>query len=247
MPDYNHGVVTGLNSSLIVIDTERFFLGEQKADGIEVGDTIEWADNGASFLTHLKLLAKKNGGNPTSTTSAAEGTDLKDKLENAGFQNDTSGPADKDKPKISGIYLGNNDTAIMLKIDDKNTPYYATPDLIKYLRSKDCKAKINEAVTLTLEPRPQKLGGGDWATGIGPGSDSPAAEQKTKATDQQQHPPEETTNRQLPSPAAVKPPVAAANVSGPSFRKAVRKSAKLRVGLCGTAGSGKTFTSLLIG
>ncbi|WP_292420707.1 AAA family ATPase, partial [Methanoregula sp.] len=42
-------------------------------------------------------------------------------------------------------------------------------------------------------------------------------------------------------------PVATANVSGTSFRKSVQKSGTLRVGLCGDARHGKTFTSLWIG
>ncbi len=248
---YNHGTVTGVNSSLIIIDDNRFFLGEQKADDIEVGDIVEWSHNGGSFLTHLKLLKKKNGkpvsappqksakkdqGPPPQTCVMGEcpdkgghfqfnkqrnrwecnlmgvdnpnishcphvpkkvtgSNDLDDKLAKADF-GAPSEPQRAVPVKVIGVYLGNNKQMIMLKTDERNTPFVASPELIAYLNSKDSKAKVNDTVTITLEKK--KDGSGSWATGIGPG---PEDEKRSDPA------PEETGLQQdtMHVPAAVVP------------------------------------------
>ena len=256
MPDYNEGFVTGLSSTLILIDNDRFFLGEQKATDIGVGDKVEWMHNGGSFLTHLVLVSKADGrpapapktkttkdqGPPPQTCvmgecqdkaehfvfhkqrnrwecnlqgvdnpnisycplvpkkvtgSSSEGYD--EKAQKAGFGT----PAEESQlpVQISGIYRGNSKDMIMLTVDGKNNAYSANRELIHYLNSKDCKAKPDQLVTLTMTEK--KDGSGLWATAIGPapeGTTSPVAEQKSPVHTTVSHPAEsplpQTTEQQ---------------------------------------------------
>lgn len=239
------GTVYGINSSMIVIGAEKFFLGECKAVGIGKGDTVEFAAT-ADFLTHLILIAKADGtsaaappAKATKKTTPAEqqppacvlgecpdktvhmkfhsqrnrwecnlqgidnpqishcplvpktpapkqtsSPELDEKARTFGFGTPTEGPSAKPEPvKVPGVYIGNNDTAIMIRVGGVNKPYLATPELIKYLRSKDCKAVVNANVLLTIEDRGD--GRGPRATAIGPAPEaSPAegADQKPPAT-----------------------------------------------------------------
>jgi len=72
------GVVTGVSSRMIQIGESRFFLGEFKSAGIDMGDTVSFAADAHDWLTELEVVAKKNGSTTppaaTKKTAAAKKT-----------------------------------------------------------------------------------------------------------------------------------------------------------------------------
>lgn len=237
------GVVYGVNSSMIVIGALKYFLGEQKAEGIEKGDTVEFENDANQFLTKLALLEK--AGKPAATNPApiSSSPETDEKARKAGFGAPTTAPADPAKAptkiQVPGLYFGHDKGQVMMQVNGRNNVYPATRELSQYLSSKDCKAVAETPAVLTIEDRQD--GKGPVATGIGPAEGSAPAGSPAPAA---AVPP---ANPAQPKPAAAAAPrQPAAAGTAPSFHRAVRKSAKLRVGLCGTSGSGKTFDSLLI-
>jgi len=59
------GVVEGINSAIILIGGLKYFLGDQKAEGVEKGDTVEFENLDNMWLTHLELIQKGNGNGKT--------------------------------------------------------------------------------------------------------------------------------------------------------------------------------------
>ncbi len=317
------GAVYGVNSSMIVINAEKFFLGEQKADGIEKGDTVEFESDPNNFLKHLKLLEKAAPAAKKTTKPAAKpaaagappnpgckyapcpdgknhfvfekrrqrwecesiGIDnpnlskcplahkkpdpilpdkeLDEKARNAGFGASTKA----DPPQqISGLFVNHSKKTVTLNVDGSETTISADPALVKYLESKESKVVKGQSVTIELEDR-RSDGKGFVATLIGPGPDvetSPPAEQPAgqqsppptgspdmerinrEANEHQEKMRKENEARKAAQAQnqAARP---AAPGATPSFHKARRSAAKLRVGLCGTAGCGKSMGALLMG
>lgn len=293
------GEVWGTNSFMIMIDGERYMLGEIKTDGIEKGDIVEYEHDDNHWISHLSVVAKAGdraaaaAGKPSANSPAATAPqsppadekkprptakkgaaakaatppadaaetrqtckfgkcpDSKDhfvlnkrrdrwECDQCGMDNPnlskcplnkggfTSPPTEQTTNReVTGIYVTHDKLSIALRIDGSNCAYSADPALVKYLDSDESKVKPEASVKILLENRGGK---GFVATSIGPGPDLQGGEQPPVVTGKKE--------QQTPSGAA------AATI--PTFRKAVRKSAKLRVGLCGTAGSGKTMTALLL-
>lgn len=304
------GVVEAINSNLLIVEGIKYFIGDQKADGIEKGDTVGFDNLDNKWLTQLELIQKGNGngrqpatakkkepatktGEPVQTCKFGPCPDGKNhfvhekqrnrwececlgqeisqlskcsleyrkedkilsdpaldaKAKASGFGTPPTDPpaaVPDDIKQVFGIYLGMGKDKVMLQIEGKNEVYNADPELVKYLSRKDCKAVPDMSVTLELKDLHD--GRGFLATQIGAGPEKQTPPPADQPAGQQVQQPPATAAQQ---PVAAKSPAAAARPvtspgAAPSFHKARRSAAKLRVGLCGTAGSGKSMGALLV-
>ena len=199
-------------------------------------------------ITHCPLVAKKPGVS----------NDLEKKLASKGFGTSSAVKTETDSIRVVGIYVTHDPKAnsLILKVNGANAEYSADRSVIQYLESKDSKVIAGTTtVTIEIEEVPKK---GMVAMRIGPGPE-PAPEQQKPPVQtpapKADPPAGQRTGTPPAAPVGVKPPQQqppaakpAVNNPGapPKFRKAARKSAKLRIGLCGTAGSGKTWDALQI-
>jgi len=229
-----NGVVEGVNSAAVMIGGRRFWSGECSTRGIEINDTVEYEVGPGDTLTHLLLLkeepvaAQKSAPDqqkPAATPAPAAAAPPKSdkKKQGADGKFDSKRCLDGTCPDGKKHYWM-NETKKRMECDCVGQPLNLMPGNVCPLDPKEEKAK-DPAPAAAGSPAPAKETHHEVAPAAANQSPGGAAVQTS-------HQP---AARVQPQPGAT-----------PVFHKAVRKSAKLRVGLCGTAGAGKTWDALQI-